>query len=69
MKTFEIDDISPPGAWGNEMAAAPWAYGQTQRQQVQSALVAIRAAGLWHQAECIEKEIKALETELAHQRR
>lgn len=63
------DDISPPGAWAEEMKAAPWAFGQSQRQQVQAVLVDLRARGLWTQAETLEREIKTLQTELEYLRR
>ena len=59
-----IDDQSPPGAWKNEMAAAPWGYGQSQRQQVHGALVDVRQRGLWAQAEVLEREIRTLQAEL-----
>jgi hypothetical protein len=63
------DDISPPGAWAEEMKAAPWAFGQSQRQQVQSVLTDLRARGLWTHAETLEREIKTLQTELEYLRR
>jgi len=59
-----IDDQSPPGAWKNEMAAAPWGYGQSQSQQVHQALTDIRAKSLWIQAEVLEREIITLKLEL-----
>jgi hypothetical protein len=64
-----IDNASPPGSWAEEMKRAPWAYGQSQRQQVEHALVEIRQKGLWTAAETLEKEIKTLQMELAYLRR
>lgn len=58
------DDKSPPGAWKEEMKAAPWGYGQTQQQQIDRALQNIRRAGLSDEATVITLELNTLKTEL-----
>ena len=58
------DDKSPPGAWKEEMKAAPWGYGQTQQQQIERALQNIRRAGLSDEATVISLEIVTLRNEL-----
>jgi hypothetical protein len=62
MKT--IDDQSPPGAWKDEMAAAPWAFGQREDTSIRNALAKIRQSGLWPEAALLEQRITALETEI-----
>ena len=52
-----------------ELKAAPWGYGQSQRNQVNSVLTDLRAKGLWTHAETLEREIKTLQMELEHLRR
>ena len=67
-----IDNQSPPGAWKDEMKAAPWGYGQEQNKTIQFALAEIRAHGLWTEAGVLEKEIVFLKRELElerHERR
>ena len=59
-----IDNESPPGAWKNEMAAAPWGYGQSQNQKVGFALAMIREHHLWEEAAVLEQEIITLKSEL-----
>ena len=59
-----IDDKSPPGAWGNEMKAAPWAYGQSQAKNVEQALNNVRKAGLWDEARILSLEIRTLQAEI-----
>lgn len=59
-----IDDESPPGAWRDEMAAAPWAYGQRQDSGVYNALAKIRQSGLWPEAALLEQRILSLEAEI-----
>ena len=59
-----VDDKSPPGAWENEMKAAPWAYGQSQAKNVETALNNIRKAGLWEEARILSIEIKTLQMEV-----
>jgi hypothetical protein len=63
------DDISPPGAWKEEMERAPWAFGQRQGDRVANALVAMRRAGLADDAMVLEMEIKTLRAELEYLRR
>ena len=58
------DDKSPPGAWKEEMKAAPWGYGQTQQQQINRALQNIRRAGLSEEATVILLELNTLKTEV-----
>lgn len=59
-----VDDESPPGAWQDEMKAAPWGYGQSQQKQVDQALNNIRRAGLSDEATVISLEIVTLRNEL-----
>lgn len=59
-----IDDVSPPGAWKDEMKAAPWGYGQAQHKKVEDALSALRMRGLWSEASILSLEIKTLRDEL-----
>jgi hypothetical protein len=62
MKT--IDDESPPGAWKEEMKAAPWGYGQTQNKKVEDALASMRLRGLWQEASILSLEITTLRREV-----
>ena len=62
--SITYDDKSPPGAWKEEMKAAPWGYGQTQQQQINRALENIRRAGLFAEATVISLEITTLKTEV-----
>lgn len=59
-----IDNESPAGAWKDELAAAPWAYGQRQDTGVRNALAKIRQVGLWTEAALLEQRIAALEAEI-----
>ena len=59
-----IDNVSPPGAWEQELKAAPWGFGQAQSTQVQQALVTIRLKGLNVEAAVLEREIVALKREV-----
>ncbi len=61
---MSVDDKSPPGAWANEMRAAPWGYGQSQAKNVEQALNLIRRAGLWDEAKILAMEIKVLQMEV-----
>jgi hypothetical protein len=63
------DDVSPPGAWKEEMERAPWAFGQRQGDRVANAFVAMRRAGLADDAMVLEMEIKTLRAELEYLRR
>ena len=62
--SITYDDKSPPGAWKEEMKAAPWGYGQTQQKQVDQALNNIRRAGLFNEATVITLELNTLKSEL-----
>ena len=62
--SITYDDKSPPGAWKDEMKAAPWGYGQTQQQQIDRALESIRRAGLFAEATVITLELNTLKSEL-----
>lgn len=59
-----IDDESPPGAWKEEMKAAPWGYGQSQLKKVEEALNNVRKAGLWDEARILSLEIRTLQVEI-----
>jgi hypothetical protein len=59
-----VDNISPPGAWAEELKAAPWGYGQSQLKKVEMAIYNLRKANMWDEARVIEMEINALKTEL-----
>lgn len=59
-----VDDESPPGAWKDEMKAAPWGYGQSQAKSVEQALNNVRKAGLWEEARILSLEIKVLQMEV-----
>jgi hypothetical protein len=62
------DNISPPGAWKEEMKAAPWGYGQTQQKQIEQALINIRRAGLLDEATVISLELLTLKNEVEYLR-
>lgn len=62
------DNISPPGAWKEEMKAAPWGYGQTQQKQIEQALINIRRAGLSDEATVISLELLTLKNEVEYLR-
>ena len=59
-----IDNISEAGSWRDELARAPWAYGQAQKNKVESALVKMREAGLWDEATALQQEILTLKREV-----
>lgn len=59
-----VDDESPPGAWKEEMKAAPWGYGQSQAKNVETALNNVRKAGLWDEARILSLEIRTLRMEI-----
>jgi hypothetical protein len=58
------DDISPPGAWKEEMERIPWGYGQKQGDRLANAFVAMRRMGLHDEATLLELEIKTLRNEI-----
>ena len=59
-----VDDQSPPGAWKDELKAAPWGYGQSQQKRVERSLENIRRAGLFDEATVLSLELNTLKTEL-----
>lgn len=59
-----IDKDSPPGAWAEEMKAAPWGYGQSQAKKVEGALLNVYRAGLYEEHRTIQLELNILKTEL-----
>jgi len=59
-----IDDISPPGAWKDELKAAPWGYGQPVDHKVRDALAEICQRGMWVQADILRLRIVQLEAEI-----
>jgi hypothetical protein len=63
------DDVSPPGAWKEELERIPWGYGQKQGDRLSNAFVAMRRAGLADDAMVLEMEIKTLRAELEYLRR
>ncbi len=62
--TVTIDNQSPPGAWKDEMSAAPWGYGQSQQKRVERSLENIRRAGLFDEATVLLLELNTLKAEL-----
>jgi hypothetical protein len=66
VKTLTIDDQSPPGAWKDEMSAAPWGYGQSQQMLVERSLENIRRAGLSNEATVLTLELLTLRNELEY---
>ena len=59
-----VDNLSPPGAWKDELKAAPWGYGQSQQKRVERSLENIRRAGLFDEATVLLLELNTLKTEL-----
>ena len=59
-----VDNDSPPGAWANELRAAPWGYGQYKRPTVEEALWNVRKSGLSHEANVLAAEIAGLRAEI-----
>ena len=60
-----IDNQSPPGAWADELKAAPWGYGQERDWRINNALANVRMRGLWTEASTLANEINALKAEIA----
>jgi hypothetical protein len=52
-------------AFEQEMAAAPWGYGQSPDQKVDMAMAAVRLRGMWTEASVIALELVALRAEIA----
>ena len=65
-ETVTIDNQSPPGAWKDEMKAAPWGYGQSQQMLVERSLENIRRAGLSNEATVLTLELLTLRNELEY---
>jgi hypothetical protein len=61
---MNIDRESPPGAWAEELKAAPWGYGQSQAKKVEVALANVYRAGLYEEHRTIQMELNILKTEL-----
>jgi len=61
-----IDDLSPPGAWKEELERIPWGYGQKQGDRLSNAFVAMRRMGLHDEATLLELEIKTLRNEIEY---
>jgi hypothetical protein len=65
-ETVTVDNQSPPGAWKDEMKAAPWGYGQSQQMLVERSLENIRRAGLSNEATVLSLELLTLRNELEY---
>ena len=65
-ETVTVDNQSPPGAWKDEMKAAPWGYGQSQQTLVERSLENIRRAGLSNEATVLTLELLTLRNELEY---
>ena len=59
-----VDKEYPPGAWADELRAAPWGYGQSQAKKVEVALNNVQKAGLWDEYRVIHMELNILKAEL-----
>lgn len=57
-----IDNTSPPGAWANEMRAAPWGYGQRKINRIEDVIHTMRQAGLWAEANFVLLELAKART-------
>lgn len=62
--SMTIDNQSPPGAWAEELKAAPWGYGQERDWRIDNALATLRMRGLWTEASVLANEINALKAEI-----
>ena len=62
--SMTIDNQSPPGAWAEELKAAPWGYGQERDWRIDNALANVRMRGLWTEASTLANEINALKAEI-----
>jgi hypothetical protein len=65
-ENITVDNQSPPGAWKDEMKAAPWGYGQSQQTLVERSLENIRRAGLSNEATVLTLELLTLRNELEY---
>lgn len=59
---MEIDDISPPGSWKDEMARMPWKF--SQQAKIEQALATLRQSGFALEANLFAQEINVLKAEL-----
>lgn len=59
-----VDNDSPPGAWKNEMARMSWGFGQSQSRTVHDVIITLRKAGMWDEANLLDKEFTALKAEI-----
>ena len=59
VKTQDDDE-----AFEQEMAAAPWGYGQNPTPKVDVALAAVRLRGMWTEASVIALELAGLKAEI-----
>ncbi len=57
-----IDNVSPPGAWADEIKRMPWKY--SQQVKIEEALTSLRKAGLALEANLLAQEISVLKAEL-----
>jgi hypothetical protein len=62
-----VDDISPPGAWKDELDRMPWRYSQQVR--IDNALAALRQSGFQTEASLLAQEINVLKAEIEHLRK
>jgi hypothetical protein len=60
------DDVSPPGAWKEELERAPWGYGQKQGDRLANAFLEMRRMGLHEEATLLELEIRTLRHEIEY---
>lgn len=59
-----IDNESPPGAWADEMKAAPWRFKPVL--STHELLGRVRAAGLTTEANELAREIEALRAQVQY---
>lgn len=64
---MSVDDISPPGAWKDELDRMPWRYSQQVR--IDNALSALRQSGFQTEASLLAQEISVLKAEIEHLRK
>jgi len=62
-----VDDISPPGAWKDELDRMPWRYSQQVR--IDNALAALRQSGFQTEASLLAQEMNVLKAEIEHLRK
>lgn len=62
-----VDDISPPGAWKDELDRMPWRYSQQVR--IDNALAALRQSEFQTEASLLAQEINVLKAEIEHLRK